>query len=257
MAITFIGSASAESTDGGNVTITLPTGSMTTNDLIIVSGGIGDNDNIDFDLAMVTSGYTEVADLYSNDSVDSHLGVYWKLWDGAETTAEFGGDGGTDASVAAIAMVFSGVDTTTPMDVTPTTATGLNTADADPPSINHNNPSGVWTVIAGDSTNNGGTSTTYTFPTGYTTSAVSVASNDTADVTLGMGFNESPSDPEDPGVMTYSGTDSANFAWCACTMALRPAVAGGGATTSRQDIDNISDGSQAVQAAGLNGALVH
>lgn len=223
MAITFIGSASGEAINGGDVTVTLPTGSMVTNDLIIVSGGIGDNDNIDFNMAMVTSGYTEVADLYSNDLVDNHLGVYWKLWDGAETTAVFDGQGGTDASAAAIAMVFRGVDTTTPMDVTPTTATGIDTANPNPPSINHNNPSGVWTVCAGASTNNGGTSTTFTFPTGYTTNAVSLSSDDSADVTVGMGYNTSPADPEDPGVMTYSTVDSLNFAWCACTIALRPA----------------------------------
>jgi hypothetical protein len=227
VAISFIGSAEGSQINGGDVILSLP--ASQTNDLVIVAYSIGDNDAVDFDMGMVTADYTEVADLFANDTFEANLGVFWKVMGATpDTTAQVNGQGGTDASVAAVAMVFRGVDTTTPMDVAATTNTGLDTMHPNPPSINHNNPSGVWTVIAGASAHTLGASVTYTFPTGYTTNAVDDAETDTTATAVGMGYNTAPSDPEDPGVMTLSGTDDAGFAWCACTMALRPAIAAEG-----------------------------
>jgi hypothetical protein len=231
VAISFVGSAEGSAINGGNVTLDLTAlsggGSLQQNDLVIVAYSIGDNDTVDFDMAMVTADYNEVADLFSNDSADAYLGVYWKVMGATpDTTAEVDGQGGTDAAVAAVAMVFRGVDTTTPMDVTPTTDTGNSADHPNPPSINHNNPSGVWTVIAGCCGNAGGVGTeTFTFPTGYTTNAVDVSCNDTTKTTLGMGYRTDPADPEDPGQMTWSGASALSDSWCACTIALRPATA--------------------------------
>ena len=231
MAISFVGSASGAAGDGGNVTLTLPVGT-TTDDLVIVSYAIGDNDNVDHDMAMVTTGYTEVADLFSDDTREANLGVFWKVMGATpDTSATVTGLGGIDASVGAVCMVFRGVDTTTPMDVTPTTATALSTFNPDPPSIDHLNPAGLWTVIAGASAHVVG-SGTYTFPTGYTTDAIDKWSGDTTESTVGMGYNTAPADPENPGAMTHSGTDNGAYASCAATLALRPAAAGGAATAA-------------------------
>ena len=236
-AISFVGSCENSAANGADVTLTLPSGT-TTDDLVIVAYAIGDNDGVNFNMAMVTTGYTEVADLFADDTQDLSLGVYWKVMGGTpDTSAAVDGLGGTDAAVAAVCMVFRGVDTTTPMDVMPTTATALNTMHPDPPSINHNNPSGVWTVIAGASGHTLGGAGTYTFPTGYVTNAIDRGQDDTSDATVGMGYRETPADPEDPGVMTHSGTDNANFAWGAATLALRPAAEGGGAGLASMDDD--------------------
>jgi hypothetical protein len=225
MAISFIGSAENSAANGADVTITLP-GGMQQNDLVIVTYAIGDNDNLDLNMAMVTSGYTEIHDLLANDTSDCNLGVFYKFMPATpDSSAVVDGLGGTDAAVAAVCMVFRGVDTTTPFDVTSTSATGLNTMHPDPPSIDHNNPSGVWTVIAGASGQTIGGAETYTFPTGYTTNALDRGQADTTSVTVGMGYRTNPSDPEDPGVMTHSGTDSTGYCWCAVTMALRPDLA--------------------------------
>ena len=223
MAISFIGSAEGSSANGGNVILTLP-GPPIADDLVIVAYAIGDNDDVDFNMAMVTTGYTEVADLFANDVQDANLGVYWKVMGATpDTTAEVDGQGGADAAVAAVCMVFRGVDTVTPMDVTPTTATGINTMHPNPPSINFLDAA-AWTVIAGVSGHVLGGTGTYTFPTGYVTNAINQGQDDTSDVTVGMGYRTTPADPEDPGVMTHSGTDSADASWCAATLALRPAV---------------------------------
>lgn len=221
--ISFVGSAENSAINGSDVTLTLP--AMSQNDLVIVAYCIGDNDNVDFTMSMVTSGYTAVpggTDLFSNDTQDLSLGVFYKFMPATpDTTAVVNGQGGTDAAVAAVALVFRGVDTTTPFDVNAAVATALNTFHPNPPSLDHGNPSGVWTAIAGASGHTVGGAGTYTFPTGYTTNAINRGSDDTSDCTVGMGYRDTGvSDPENPGVMTHSGTDSTSFAWAAVTMAL-------------------------------------
>ena len=229
MAISFVGSAENSAIDGSDVTLTLP--AMQQDDLVIVAYAVGDNDNINHNLSMVTAGYSELADLFADDTRDCNLGVFYKFMGATpDTTAVVDGIGGTDAAVSAVCIVFRGVDLTTPFDVTSTTATGINTMHPNPPSINHLNPTGLWTAIAGASATNLAAGT-YTFPTNYTTNAVDISSavdssNNNA-ASVGMGYRTSPADPEDPGVITRSGTDNVAFAWCACTMALRPAAAGG------------------------------
>lgn len=221
MAISFVGRASGSAINGGDVTITLPSG-IQENDLVIVGYSIGDGDNVDFDMALLTSGYTEVADLFANSLNDTNLGVYWKVMGAPpDTSVVCDGQGGTNAAVAGVCMVFRGVDTTTPMDVTPTTATGIGTFNPDPPAINWGTL-GVWTVIIGANGHIRGTGS-YLFPSGYTTNALSRVADDSNDTTIGIGYNTNPASPEDPGVMTHSGTDSTAFSWCAVTLALRPA----------------------------------
>jgi hypothetical protein len=225
MAISFVAAVGISAISGANATLTIP-GSPIAGDLVVVSYAIGDNDGVDFNMAMVTAGYTEVADLHSEHTQDCDLGVYWKVMPATpDTTAEVDGLGGTDAAVAAVCMVFRGVDNVTPMDVTPTTVTGTSSADADPPSIDHNNPAGVWTVIAAGSAHTL-TTGSYTFGASYSTNKVDQWSDDTgSDVTVGMGYSITPADPEDPAALNHSGTDGTAYSWCACTMALRPAVA--------------------------------
>lgn len=220
MAISFVGSGLGSAINGGDPSITLP--SMSQNDVVIVAGVIGDNDGVDFTMAMITTGYTKVADLHAEGVQDCDLGVFWKVMGATpDTTAVFDGQGGTDAACAAVAIVFRGVDTSTPMDVTPTTATFTTSIDADPPSIDYVT-AGSWVVVAA-----GGAHTlttgSYTFPAGYTTNAVNTSADDTgSDCTAGMGYNSAPSDPEDPGALNHSGTDSTNFSSCVATLALRP-----------------------------------
>ena len=223
-AISFVGSAENSAANWADVTVTLP--AMSQNDLVICSYSIGDNDGVNFDMAMVTTGYTEVADLFADDTQDVSLGVFWKVMGATpDPTAVADGLGGTDAAVAAVCMVFRGVDTGTPMDVAATTATALDTMHPNPPSIDWVTAN-TWTVIAGASGHTLAGAGTYTFPANYTTNAIDRGADDTSDTTVGMGYRTAPADPEDPGVMTHSGTDSASFSWGAATLALREAPPG-------------------------------
>jgi hypothetical protein len=225
-AVSYIDSTTANANNGADATLDLT--AITTlqeDDLVIVAYSIGDNDNNDYDMALVSAtGWTEVADLYSNDGRDANLGVFYKVMGTTpDTSVTVDGLGGTDTDTSAVAMAFRGVDTSTPMDVTDTEATGTNTMHPNPPSIDHNNPSGVFTVIAGANAHTQGAQS-FTFPTGYTTNAVDQTGDDTTDGSVGLGYNTSPSDPEDPGTMTLSGSDSGQYSWAAVTMALRPAA---------------------------------
>ena len=226
-AITFVGSATAASTNGGPTTVDLTTiTGLAQNDIVIVGCGVGDTDDTDHDMTMTTSGYTEVADLFADDVNEAQLGVFWKIMGATPDTSAVCADpgAGNNAGQAVVAMAFRGVDQTTPMDVTPTTATGVNTNIPDPPSVDHNNPSGVWTVVVGTFAHVGGPTVTVTAPTNYTTNAADDTANDTIDVTTGMGYYTTPADPEDPGAFTPSIADSVDDSWATATIALRPAA---------------------------------
>lgn len=226
MAISFIGSAAGDSSPNTNTTITLPT--LVANDLIIIMAAVGDTTNNGIP---VPTGYSRVpgvaATVYSNDVNDTNLDLFYKkaVTGDSGATVTLTATGGTNASNAGIAMVFRGVNTTTPFDVNATTATGVSSSNADPPSNDHGNPAGVWTVLAASTGHTGGATASYTFPTGYTTNAVSRAHNDTIDVLAGMGYRTNPADPENPGALTAANIGTAaDNAWAACTMALRPSV---------------------------------
>jgi hypothetical protein len=231
MAISFIGSAAGSSAANTDTTITLP-GAAITNDLIIVAYGIGDNDSVDQNVAMTTGGYTEVADLLGDDVQDISFGVYYRYHDTAILTAVCDAlAAGTDAAVAGVCMVFRGVALLAdggPFDTVATTATGIDSANPNPPSITTSGASGIWTVIAGGTGLLETGAATYTNPTNYTTNGISQGFEDTSDVVVGMGYRTNPATTEDPGVMTCSLTaGAANDGWCAVTMALKEAPAAG------------------------------
>jgi hypothetical protein len=224
-AVTYVGGTSGTAENGGDVALTLSniTG-LQEDDIVILAYGIADNDGTNFDMGIATgSGWTEVADLHAEDNYDCDLGVYWKIMGATpDTSVTVDGQGGNDASVTAIAMAFRGVDTTTPMDVTPTTAETSGTSNPNPPSIDHNGSTGTAVVAIGAASNtrNG---ETFSAPAGYALDFITVGQGDSSDGTLGMGYNLSPSDPEDPPAMTIA-SDSALFSSCAVTIALRAAA---------------------------------
>lgn len=217
MTITLRGNASNTVAGAGDVTVTLP-GGMAENDIVIAA--YMSNSVFDEDMAMTTSGYTELADLRANDSNDTNLGVFRKRMGGTpDSTAVFAGvGGGLDASAAAVEVLI-GVDTTTSEDAATTTATGTNSAAVDNPSITTVTDD-AWVVAVGACTEDD----IPTAPSGYGdliedqrtefgfTSNIMIA---TKEITS--------AGAEDPGV--FGGiTGDTGDSWCAATVALRPAV---------------------------------
>lgn len=231
MAITYVGGATAVSAGNTDVSVSLTalsggSGSAALEgDLVIFAYNVADADNVDLNPVCNTAGFTEIADLFGDGTNDANLGVYWKFMGSSPDTSVVGEGniGGTDTAIQAVAMVFRGVRTVAdggPFDVALQPATGTTGGNPDPPSIDTSGAAGIWTVIVGANAHTANVDGTFSAPTNYTTDFLTVGSQDTADGIIGMGYNASPSDPENPGTMTSSATATG---WCAVTIALSQA----------------------------------
>ena len=228
MAISYVAQAVHSTSPTADTTITLPTGApMVVGDLIIIAAAVCDTTNNALG-APTVGGYTDVigSTIYSDDVNDVNLNVFYKYYNGTDTTAVFTDVGGSNASNVAVCMVFRGVASVAqggPFTTAAQPASGINSSDANPASIATVADCAV--VIVGATGHTGGATATYTNPANYTTNPAMRAHNDTIDGLVGMGYRLSGySNPEDPGVFTAAtiGTATDN-AWAAVTMALKVA----------------------------------
>jgi hypothetical protein len=236
VAITQVGGTNGGAANAGAVTLTLP-GSMAVNDLIIVAYGNGDNDATNPSLTMTTAGYTNLlgSTLHGNNAGgDASLAIFYKLHNGSDTQAVCAAGGtGTDSASGAALQVFRGVDTSTPFEVTSTTATGTTGGDPNPPSISTFTEATSAVVIAG-AVASATSPLTLTAPTNYTTNPQNGTGTDTFSISTGLAYRLSgASDPEDPGVFTDSG---AGVGWAAVTMVLKVAPVGFAPPFKRTDL---------------------
>lgn len=119
-----------------------------------------------------------------------------------------------------IVHVFRNVDSTTPMDVTATYATGTGTGRPNPASITPTT-SGAW--ICAFYASAAATGTAYTAPTDFSTNWLGGTTADTADCMAGGGYYTGwTSGSYDPAAITAGGTTNAAHTWTATTIALRP-----------------------------------
>lgn len=166
------------------------------------------------------------ADLYSLDTNSSNQMVQYIWHNGTETGVSFTGTGNASYSFGANILVLRGVHKTTPLDVTPTTATGINTGLATCPAITPVtpgaliaifgcgaiSPSGLYTMPAGS-----GLSTT----TNHFISGTADSSTDTV-VGAALKFGHPAGTPATFAAFGGAMTQVAN-SWCGTTLALRPA----------------------------------
>lgn len=194
----------------GTISLTALTGgissSVAAGDVVFVlaGGDINATTNIDMSGVVTTSGYTLVTELYSNSTLDANFALFYKVMSGSPDANV------TLTSTAANSRVYvwRGTDGTTPLDVTTTTATGTGP--------NPNSPS-VTPITTGAVVLSLGTTTTYTTqtaPSGYG----NVANNSTV-VAASKAWTSGAEDPA-----AWTGGSGGAYAWCACSVALRPAV---------------------------------
>lgn len=208
-------------TTNRTITLTSLTGGLASapaaGDLVIVYFGTGAT----VDRNLVVSGYTEVVELYSNDNYDTNLVVAYKFMGGTPDT-NFVLTGGTlssnDAGAVAI-QVWRGVNQTTPLDVTETTATGTNSVLCNPPAITPVTEGAV--IVSGGAGRPEVESGTYS--SSDLTAFLTAFGSDINDVVIGLGYYVWTSGSFDPAQFTYSISDSTNNSWAAVTLALRPA----------------------------------
>jgi hypothetical protein len=168
------------------------------------------------------SGYDQIVDLYANDTEDSNLQVGRKFMGGTpDTSATITGGTGSTADAYALAIqVWRNVNTTTPLDVTSTTATQTNTGIPNPPAITPVT-AGAQIIVAAGTARTGGTNT---FGAAYLSNFLTAGANDDNDATIGMGNILWTGGEYDPAAWTFSQSDSNNFSTNSVTMALRPAT---------------------------------
>lgn len=158
-AIQYVGGATAGARDSGTVTVTFTNlvggigGGVQTGDLVVASTVLGKNSNVT--MTMSTAGYTTLFDLYADDSDDTNLGVFYKVMgETPDTNATTGNSLASNDTCVLAVQVWRRVDTSTPIGVSNST-TGINTANANPPSITTGTRGSlVIAVGAGGHTNN-------------------------------------------------------------------------------------------------------
>jgi hypothetical protein len=228
VAITRITGTTASAINAGATTLDYNEGLLALNDLIIVAWSCGDDDFTQPTLAMTTSGYTELTTTTlsadGGTAGDGNLAVFYKYWDGVDTTAVTAASGtGTDSSNASACQIFRGVALLAdggPLEIGIQVASNTTGGDPDPPQVSGFTEATAVVVIAGASS--GASAGAYTAPTNYTTNAqMTDAAAETFRASVGLAYREDPADPENPGVFNGAHTG----AWCAATMVLKEAPA--------------------------------
>lgn len=194
-------------------------------DLVVVTvvvGSAGGNPTLD---VVTPTGYTPLTQLNRNPTTaDTSLQVSYKIMGGTpDTSVTIPGTTNNAWAEAYSIQVFRGVDSTTPMDVTPTSATGSGTNNRpDPPSITPAT-AGAWVVICGGGA--AGTGASYTAPTNFTTDFLTANGADSTDATVGSGYWTGwTSGAVNPAAYGGGSVNAAN-SWCAYSLVLRPATA--------------------------------
>lgn len=189
-------------------------------DLVIINygtAGVGGNINVQ----CISAGWVEAVELYQVDSSETNMGVYWKIMGGTpDTSVTMGPTGGGNDPGAVVVHVWRGVDQTTPMDVTPTTATAPNSANANPPAITPVTTGAVVLAccIAGATTG------VFTQPGSELSNFRAIFKSDTNEVTVGIGSFAWTGGSFNPVAWVGPGSNIIT-SWCAATLALRPGPA--------------------------------
>lgn len=202
-------------------------------DLVVITVVVGSQAR---NPACAISGYTAIGQLNSAAATqDTSMNVSYKLMGGTpDTSFTLPSTGNVQDAQRYTVQVFRNVNSTTPLDVTPVSATGSGTGRPDPGSITPLTSGAYVLICAGGGA---GTGANYTAPANYTTNFLTGFTADTNDAMVGSGYRAWTSGAENPAVYT-GGTTNATDSWCAYTIALRPVPATTPFADARQDFIN-------------------
>lgn len=227
MAISYVGgqvAGRAGVASTASITFNLTGGSNTTpqaGDLVVITAVVGSQAR---NPAQAISGYTALGQLNPTATTyDTSMNVSWKFMGSTpDTTFTLPSTGNIADAQRYTIQVFRGVDPTTPLDVTPVSATGTATGRPNPGSITPVT-AGAWVVICGGGA--AATGVAYVAPANFTTNFLTGFTADTNDAMVGSGYWSGwTSGAVDPAAYT-GGTANAVDSWAAYTIALRPAAA--------------------------------
>lgn len=191
-------------------------------DLVVVAYGI--SNPADSALGVNTAGYTEVANLYANDDHDTNLAVAYKIMGGTpDSLVNVSGPSSSNRGGGAVVYVIRNAHPSTPMDVTATTASGVNTFTPDPPAITPVTPQAL--VIAVGAGGGVLVDDVGTAPAGYQNLIAACIGGLTDSFLVAMASKPwSGSGAENPGVFAdfVLGASGSLGSWTAATLAIRP-----------------------------------
>lgn len=173
--------------------------------------------NVNSDLSI--SGYTELCDLYSNNTYDTNLAVFYKRMTATPDTSFTIGSSyfNGSAPIAVVVHVWRGCNASNPIDVTTTTATGTGSAVPNPPSITPATGGAVILAVGGAAS---GASGFFSAP--QLSNFVEENHITTFHAAVGIGSYRWQGGAFDPNAFTISAGSDGLSSWAAATMALRP-----------------------------------
>jgi hypothetical protein len=230
MALEYVGGVTGQGT-GASYTISLNgtlTGGIASSpspgDVVVVASGFGGTANGTASLTVSgnsTGAYTAAhAGLYSDDTWDTNFRVFYARQGATpDTQLTIERVSNTAYGGATAVHVWRGVDPTTPMDVTPVTATGINGSRPNPPAITPITPGAV--VLACGCGMQTSTGSAFTVPSGMQNGVSVNSDGSTSDCGTFIASISWTSGSYDPAQAT-GGTTSTSSSWAASTLALRP-----------------------------------
>jgi hypothetical protein len=189
-------------------------------DVVLVFYAIGSSGATNRGPTVTTAGYTNLANLFSNDTYETSFSCNYKQMGAtpdtsvvvsATTSASYGG--------AIAIQVYRYCDSLFPIQAPANTATYLNTVRPTPPTIT---PWAIQSVavLAGAGAHNGGN---VSFSTTGLTSFISTGSpNVSADVSVGAGFRVINSGSYSANQFTFPQTDATTFSAAGISVGLKP-----------------------------------
>ena len=232
MSISRVSVGSLAAAAATSVSVTLP--SHQTNDLIIVVGGGREDSPAD---SLAVSGYTAIGsqaflDLGSN-AITLHA-WYKFATSGSESNPTITGAGSATGGTFGFAVVYRGVNQTTPLSgVTPLQGTSAAAATYTPPSITPDSAieRTVISIVATPDDNNLSATTAQ----GFTTVAGGTSYNTTTGLDIAFCFAEKAVTQSSAVTLpTYTENANGNDAWAYKSFVLRPAAISGVASFSAQ-----------------------
>jgi len=225
MAITYVGGSANFSADSNNtdaVSLTLPT--HATGDIIIIFAGGFDGTTSGITWS-TPSGYTALADHTATPGNDPTIYSWYKIATSASETYQTTVPD-TACKHAAGVIVFRGVDTTTPLDVTPTETDVLNDVLNAHAAITTSTDNGAILLLEGiPSAGTTERPLTAGAPSGYTLGPVSTPNQNYSTLASAYLLDYGTAGTKTPGVWTHTPPSSNASEKAQLTIALRPATA--------------------------------
>lgn len=226
MTITYVGGVVSGRTGNSNATIDVSLSSgltggsnagVSAGDLVVVTVCTGSAARSP---VVAISGYTNLtAQRTTATTYDTNVQTSYKFMGSTpDSVVTIPAQGNVADGQAYSVQVFRGVDPSTPLDVTPTYATGSGANSNPNPAAITPTTAGAWIVVTGG----GAAATGANFTAAYLTNFLTANGADTNDGTVGAGYYTAwTSGPYDPAAFGGGSANAAN-SWGATTIALRP-----------------------------------